>query len=290
MTRSAKGAARTAKEIRNSFAPHGVHPQRVLREFLKRIATIALLGAWTAMCAPAADEPLPKAEVTLDRYIEVTGGKAAYLKRRNEVATGTMEFPAQGLKGTLTRYAAAPGNEYSLIEIEGIGKIETGVSGGVAWEQTAILGPRVKSGEERAQALREATFNAALEWRKIYPKVETTGLEPVNGEQCYKVVLAPSEGNPETMYFSKNSGLLRRTTTVAVSQMGEVPVEIDVSDYKAFDGVSIPTKVVQKAAGQEFSISIDSVKANTGVPPNRFEPPDEVKVLLNKSKDSRAPK
>jgi len=32
---SAKGAARTAKEIRNCFAPHGVHPERVLREFLK---------------------------------------------------------------------------------------------------------------------------------------------------------------------------------------------------------------------------------------------------------------
>lgn len=236
------------------------------------------------MHAPAADGPVPKAEVTLDRYIEVTGGKTAYLKRRNEVATGTMEFPAQGLKGALTRYAAAPGNEYSLIEIEGIGKVEAGVSDGVAWEDTAILGPRVKSGEERTQALREATFNAALEWRKIYPKVEATGVNLVNGEECYRVLLSPAEGKPETMYFSKKSGLLLRTTTVAVSQMGEVPVEIGVSGYKTFDGVSIPTKVVQKAAGQEFSITIDSVKANADIPPNRFEPPDAVKVLLNNSR------
>jgi hypothetical protein len=256
-----------------------------------KIALLAVcVSGWVVLCGSAAAQPLPKADVTLDRYIAVTGGKAAYQGRRNEVATGTMEFPAQGLKGTLTRYAAAPANEYSLIEIEGIGKVEAGVSDGVAWEKTAILGPRVKSGEERAQAMREATFNLALEWRKTYPKVETTGVETVNGEECYKVLLTPAEGNPETMFFSKKSGLLLRTTTVAVSQMGEIPVEIAVSDYKTFDGISIPTKVVQKAAGQEFSITLDSVKANIDIPPGRFEPPDEIKVLLNKSKDNESKK
>ena len=43
---------------------------------------------------------------------------------------------------------------------------------------TAILGPRVKAGEELSQSVREATFNAALDWRKIYPKVEPPGSNP----------------------------------------------------------------------------------------------------------------
>ena len=88
------------------------------------------------------------------------------------------------------------------------------------------------------------------------------------------------------MFFSKKSGLLVKTTTVAVSQMGEVPVEILVSDYKVFDGISVPTKVVQKAAGQEFSIVIASLKTNADIPPDRFNPPAGVKALLDKSANS----
>jgi outer membrane lipoprotein-sorting protein len=73
-------------------------------------------------------------------------------------------------------------------------------------------------------------------------------------------------------------------TTIAVSQMGEIPVEVRMSDYKDFgDGVLQPSKVVQKAAGQEYTITIDNVKVNQEVPVGRFDPPAEVKALLTKN-------
>ena len=246
----------------------------------RRLVLVALLGGVTAF---AADDALPKAETILDRYVEVTGGKAAYEKRKTEIETGTLEFPAQGLKGTLSRYAAAPDKSYSTLEIEGVGKIEMGSAGGVAWEKSALLGPRVKSGEEKAQALRESIFNAQLLWRKLFTKAETTGVETIDGEECYKVVLTPSEGKPETTYYQKKSGLVVKTSTIAVNQMGEVPVESIISDYKDFDGVLSPTKVTQKAAGQEFTMTIQSVKVNEEIPADRFEPPAEIKTLLQKA-------
>jgi hypothetical protein len=233
--------------------------------------------------AYAASEPLPKADTILDRHIEVTGGKAAYQKRKHEITTGTVEFTAQGLKGTLTRYATDSDQTYSELDIDGVGKIETGVANGVAWENSELLGPRVKTGEEKNQSLREAAFNAPLQWRKMYPKVETASVETIGGEPCYKVVLTPPTGNAETMYFQKRSGLLVKTTLVAVNQMGEIPVESSVSDYKSFDGVLLPTKVTQKAGGQELTITIQSVKTNTEIPAERFEPPAEIKALLQKA-------
>jgi len=245
----------------------------------RRIALIALLAGGSAF---GADDALPKAETILERFIEVTGGRAAYQKRKTEVATGTLDFPAQGLKGTLTRYAADPDKSYSALDIDGVGKIEMGSAGGVAWEKSAILGPGVKSGDEKAQALREATFNSQLFWRKIFPKTETIGVETVDGEECYKVLLTPTQGKPETSYYQKKSGLEVKTTTVAVNQMGEVPVEVVLSDYKNFDGVLVPTKVIQKAAGQEFTLTIQSMKTNGEIPAERFEPPAEIKALLNK--------
>src|SRR5437868_1699770 len=114
----------------------------------RKLGLIALLSGLTAF---AADEALPKAETILDRFIEVTGGKAAYLKRKSEVATGILEFPAQGLKGTMMRYSADPDKSYSSLDIDGVGKIEMGSTDGIAWEKSAILGPRVKSGDEKAQ-------------------------------------------------------------------------------------------------------------------------------------------
>jgi len=253
---------------------------RMFRRCRPLLLSALLVSAFYPL-ARAADA-LPTPESILDRYVEVTGGKAAYEKRKSEIATGTLDYPAQGVKGAITRYEAEPDNYYATLDIPGIGKIEMGVNGDIAWENSAILGPRIKTGEEKRQAIREATMNATLNWRKLYAKVETAGVETINGEDCYKVVMSPAEGTPETMYFQKKSGLAIRTTTVAVNQMGEFPVEVTVADYKNFGSVLAPAKVTQKAAGQEFTISIEKVQVNPEIPPERFAIPAEVRVLMDK--------
>src|SRR5450432_2258011 len=86
----------------------------------------------------AQTDALPKAETVIDHYVEVTGGKAAYEKRKNEIAYGTIELKAQGLKGSVTRYSAEPAQAYSIVEIEGVGKIEEGIDKGVAWDKNAM--------------------------------------------------------------------------------------------------------------------------------------------------------
>ena len=247
---------------------------------MKKLVLIALLGGFTAL---AADEALPPAETILNHYIEVTGGKAAWEKRKTEVATGTVEIVAQGIKGTLAHYSADPDKSYTVLEIDGIGKIEEGQAGGVAWDNSVIQGPRIKSGEEKSQAIREATFNAPLHWHEIYSKVETVGVDKVDGEDCYKVVMTPADGKPVTVYFQKKSGLEIKTAMKVVSQIGEVDVESTASNYKEFDGVLMPTTVVQNVAGQVLKMTVQNVKVNEDIPASRFEPPAEVKALLNKA-------
>src|ERR1700704_1401586 len=109
---------------------------------------LLVLLAGTSVLTGFAADPLPSAESILDRYIQVTGGKQAYEKRTSEIAHGTVDFPALGIKGTMTRYAAQPDKYYYTVDIAAIGKMETGVNGSIAWENSAILGPRVKSGVE----------------------------------------------------------------------------------------------------------------------------------------------
>jgi hypothetical protein len=248
---------------------------------MAKLIRLSVLAAFAASFAAA--QPLPKAETIIDRYNEVTGGKAAYQRHTYEMMTGTISFPAQGLGGKLTRYAMAPDNEYSALELGPIGKIESGFTNGVAWEKSSILGPRVKTGDERDQAAREALFDSQVGWRKIFPKAETLGSESINGEDCYKVLLTPPTGKPETRFYSKKSGLLLKTTTTAVSPMGEVAVEVEVSDYKNFDGILFPTQSKSKMAAQQMDMLITSVSFDQPAPAGTFDLPPEIKTLVDKA-------
>ena len=68
--------------------------------------------------------------------------------------------------------------------------------------------------------------------------------------------------------------------------MGEVDVEVNVSDYKNFGGVLVPTQSRQKAGNQELKITVNDVRANEGIPDSRFEPPPDVSAMIRKAKAS----
>jgi hypothetical protein len=219
----------------------------------------------------------------MDHWIAATGGRAAWEARHNLVEHATIEFAKQGIKGSLTIYQAEPDKYLGLTDLPGIGQIATGSNGEVAWENTALQGPRLKEGAEKADAFREGAFNADLNWQRQYPKSENAGLEAVEGHECYKVVFTPETGNPVTEYYDKTSGLLVRTTTTVTSQLGEIPAEILYNDYRKDGGVLSAHRMVNRAAQQEFVIQIQSIETNVDLPKDRFDLPPEVQALVKKS-------
>lgn len=232
---------------------------------------------------PASLVPVSKdAAAILDRYVEVTGGKAAYQRLTSEVIEGTLSLPEQNLSGKLIRYALPPDKEYSLVDMPQVGKFESGFTNGVAWDKTSMMGPRVKTGEEMLQAQREARFNSALVWRTIYVKAEAAGVETVEGEECDKVILTPKAGKPETQYYSRVTGLLVKTVMVAASPMGDVNAESIVSNYKPYGGILYPTRSVQKAGQQKVELNVTKVTFNEPIPAEYFETPAEIKALVGK--------
>ena len=256
----------------------------------RRVLILLLTVVGAGVTSVYGADPLPSADSILDRYVQVTGGKQAYEKRKSEIAHGTVEFPALGIKGSMTRYAAQPDKYYYTVDIAAIGKMETGVNGSVAWENSAILGPRVKSGVERAEAVREGNMNGTVNWRKLYRKVENAGIETIDGEECFKVVMTPAEGQPVIGYYQKKSGLQVKLTTVASTQMGDIPVEMIASDYKNFGGILEPSRVIQKAGPQEFTMTLERVEVNPAIPPEVFALPAEVRALVDKQVDKTEPK
>ena len=228
-----------------------------------------------------APEDLPKGEAVLAHYVEVTGGKAAYAQIHGSISKGSMTLAAQNLKGTMTVYESEPSKQVTLVEFPGVGKMEEGTDGSIAWSNSALEGARLKNGDEKALALRSARSEAKfIDWKKLYKNVETTGTEDVDGKPCYKVILTPLVGKPETEYYDKASGLLVKESAVITMPMGEVPVTMVVGGYRKEGGILMPHSLQQTVAGQKIEISVDSVQLNPEFPPNRFEPPAEVKALI----------
>lgn len=228
--------------------------------------------------------PLPTADAVFDKFLAATGGKEANDKIQSEVAMGTMEFTGKGVKGTMMMYQATPARSYIVIDLEGVGKIEQGTDGDVAWERSALQGPRIKTGEERASALREADIQSRRNWKKHYKSAQVSGVETINGKPCVKVTLIPNEGKPETRFFDQKTGLLIRMDVVAKSPMGEVPAETWIEDYKDVDGLLTPHRLRQKVLGQEFVTTLQSVKYNADIPASRFDLPADVKALVSPPK------
>jgi len=226
-------------------------------------------------------EDLPKGEAVLAKYVEATGGKAAYEQVHGSIARGSMALTAQNLKGTMTVYEQEPQQQVTVVEFPGIGRMEEGTDGKIAWSTSALEGARLKQGEEKAVALRSANMETKfLDWKKLFKSVENAGIEDVDGKPCYKLVLTPLVGRPETEYYDKATGLLVKQTATVAMPMGDIPVTMSIGDYRKEGQILMPHKLQQSVAGQKIEITIESVALNPEFPDKRFEPPADVKALI----------
>jgi hypothetical protein len=244
-----------------------------LRRAYLALVALAVFSLWLRAEGP------PKGEEILDKYVEATGGKAAYEKCTNRVVHATIEVLGVGIKGKVTTYSAAPAKVYTETNLPGLGKFEEGTDGKVAWDLNATTGPRLKEGSEKTNALRRADFYGELNWRKHFKKVVGVGEETVDGKPCYKVELTTPDDQIKTRYYDKATSLLVKSTGVEKTAMGEFKVEALMSDYRNVDGVKIPFKSRQKFLSNEMIVTMDKVEHNVKLPENRFDLPEEIKKL-----------
>lgn len=233
-----------------------------------------------------AAEPLPKAEDILDRFVKETGGKEAYEQVKSIVMTGTIQV-MMDMKGTLSLSVVRPGKMRSEVEFDQLGKIVSGSDGVTVWSENPMQGPRILEGDERELTLESSRISEEANWRERYTKVECVGVEDVNGKPAYKVVLT-SKGSPRTAFYDKESGLLVKQHFTMKSDMGEMPMDILISDYKKVgEQLMLPHKTKMSLMTQEITTTFDKIEINVEVPESRFELPAEIKELQAK-KDKKA--
>ena len=250
------------------------------------ILSLAAIGSTGP--ALAQNKELPKADEVIEKFIEATGGRAAYEKIKNRVTRATIEIPAQGISGNITLTEGPPNLQKVSMVIGGLGTITNGFDGHIAYETSQMRGPRLMEGDERAAAVRQSVFHLALHLKEVYPSIKVVSAEVIDKRPAWKLELIPKDGKPEYWYFDQETGLHVRMDMKAMTQMGELDSQSTLSDYRKVDGLMLPHLTRQKVSAVEQIIRVDSVAHNVDLPKNAFEAPDDIKALAAKGATSKA--
>jgi hypothetical protein len=217
---------------------------------------------------------MPSADRILDKYLQATGGRAAWQKLHSRVSKGTVEVPDMKMSGTAEMYEKAPDLALVKIVISGSTFLE-GFNGNEAWSSDPKDGLHTQTGPQLAETRRESDFRLPVDFRQLYPKVVTSGERNVDGRPAYEVQATPVEGGePDRAYFDEQSGLLVRMVTHHHNDDGTTELFAeDFEDYRPVDGVKIPFTIHQTGSQVDFTIHLDEVQQNVALDDSRFSRP-----------------
>ena len=238
-------------------------------------ATVALLPMIVAAQVVVAQQTLPAASVLVAKYVAVTGGQAM-MNAKSIVTKGGMSMPSAGINGTVEMTQAGTNQMQMVTNIPGMGEVQAGYDGMIAWAADPMQGPRLLSGQEMAQVRDEADRRAMVRDAQLFTSMATIADTTMNGERCYEVKLEWKSGRETFDCYSAATGYLVASRSVQTTSMGAVPVVSLFNDYKKFGDVTVATKTTMEMMGQQQILTISSVELGNGA---TITPPPAVQAL-----------
>lgn len=227
---------------------------------------VSLLAA-----VPARATISPQAKPVVNRFVEVSGGRAAWEKTRAMHFTGSLS--AYGLKGTVESWREAPDKRASVVAIGPI-TIRDWANGAKA-SRTDPSGKLVAlDGKDLEEAIAGAWFDNQrwLEPDQSGGDISVAG-EATDSLGTFTVLeVKPPSGRARQLEFDKKTGLLVRI----LSKHDQMNLVATSSDFRKVDGWGVAFKLVQEVAGMSANTSIvqmELAEFPAAIPDERFTPP-----------------
>jgi hypothetical protein len=231
------------------------------------------MGLFSGASAFAEDAPTP--EMIVNKYVKATGGADKWNAVKSRKQTGTLNIVAMGMSGSLSM-AVEGQNAKQVMSLEGFGEFLSGIKDGTAWSSNMMQGDVILEGAEAEQALRQLDLAEWVNWKKHYASAETVGEEAVGDEACWKVVFTPENGEPQTYWFSKDTGLIVQSYGPGMGG----PQTTMYKDYKDVNGLLIAHKMEMEGMNGPVEMTFDSVEINPDIDPSTFDVPDSIAALM----------
>jgi hypothetical protein len=214
--------------------------------------TVAVTALAAAAVSSGAQAPtlLPPAATLVAKYATAIGAPA--LMKAPQITTkGGMAMVAAGINATFEMVQLAPNRMQMMTTIPGVGSIQVGYDGTIAWSVDPMQGPRLLAGKELDEIREEADPRATGRSPDLFSAVETVADTTMGGERCYMVKLTWKSGRETFDCYSPTTGLMVGSKSVQQTAMGAIPVTTVYTEYKKFGDFMMPTKTTQSMMGQQ---------------------------------------
>lgn len=184
---------------------------------------------------------------------------------------------AMGMEMPFTMNMKRPDKLKIIVEVQGTQMIQA-VDGETVWTVNPMMGssaPMKLSGAEAAGLIENADMDGQLwDYEKKGHQLELDGSESVNGKECHVLKLTKKNGNTDYYYMDKESYLIHKVKTQAVSNGVPMEVEAYTSNFQDVNGYRMPFSTEQRVGGQPmFNIELDQVEVNVEMDDSMFALP-----------------
>jgi hypothetical protein len=214
---------------------------------------------------------LPSASDVIEKYIQAVGGAAAIQNVSSRVESGTVTFGAgPGLPVEII--SKSPFRQALIVHLP------AGDSSTVFDNQNGWLKSPAGPVHDMPQAdIEGAKLDADLQFpinlKKTFQELKVIRTEKVSEHDAILLFASNSSGPPLELYFDRQTGLLLRQLRFGSSPLGLNPTQIDYGDYKTFDGVQVPLRLVIIRPSRTLDIHLLQITQNVPIDDVKFARP-----------------
>ena len=217
----------------------------------------------------------PTVAAIVEKYINVTGGRDAWIRIKAQHATGSIQFLPMTDIGTFEEFIKPPYKNLMTLKLARAGDITSGFDGETSWVQKGQSEAKISKLSSLAKSRRDYDFLKFLHFFSLYERARVAGREEVEQGEAYVVEATPvGEKHPERLYFDVKSGLLVRRDTSETGKDGALHNDQTFySDYRSVGEVKVSfySRVVQENGGVVFKIK--GVSNDVAVEDSMFQIP-----------------
>lgn len=202
----------------------------------------------------------------LDKWVQATGGAAAWAKLKTRVSKAKAEHDGREMQVEVAQ--AAPDRWHTTVTMQR-GVFQQGWDGKSGWRK---FGDHVMPLESIAEVRRDAQFAPPLGLPKLLTDLKVGNDAKVGKSTVH--VLAGKQGELRVrLWLDADTGLLKRMIVRQPTPAGDLAEQIDYEDYRAVDGVKLPFVVKSNKGGEASTETYTEIKHNVAVDNAQFAPP-----------------
>jgi len=220
-------------------------------------------------------------DALLAKMIDAAGGEAVLRGHTTAYKSHIGKLENQGLTLRTAVWSRYPNQQATFTDFLALGTKSVGRQrdwfDGIGGASVSDFAPAFRlGGDTLTDTALQSRMEPLLDARRVFPTMEITGTDTVDGQEVYILRKTPAWGNPIIDYVSTASFLvLRRDTVIGANAADSLSAPQQLTeiyrDYRAVDREMTPYTVVTRSSDLgEITATLTEIAFNRPVPPGTF--------------------